>query len=125
MLLGGFIPEAYIYPKSNRNIRDLIRYRVQLVRKRAEEYVDLHMLSTRHGWKAISRNEIKDFGDDDLKHIFQNEHLLVHAKQDLERIALLTSQIEMVEQNIIAAAEEIESTSFCKFMGRPIKFSKS
>ena len=60
MLLGGFIPEAYIYPKEKRGARDLIRYRMVLVRKRAEEYVDLHMMATRNGCPALGRDEVKE-----------------------------------------------------------------
>ncbi|MBF0199545.1 MAG: transposase, partial [Planctomycetes bacterium] len=62
-------------------------------------------VTTRNGWKAFNRNEIKQLDDDDLKLIFKDPYLLTHAEQDLERIALLTHQIEVIEQKIQASVE--------------------
>ena len=59
LLRAGVIPEAYIYPKEHRSVRDLLRRRSRLVSLRAEEYGSLRKLLLRHGILDHSRNTIR------------------------------------------------------------------
>ena len=47
LLRAGMIPEAYIYPKEHRPVRDLLRRRSRLVKLWAEEYGALRMMFLR------------------------------------------------------------------------------
>lgn len=101
MLLGGFIPKAYVSPKEIRYVRDLSRYRMDLVSKRAEEYVRIHLLTSRMGLKALSRNELQAMTRDELLDPLEGLPIYRPIEQSLDRIELISKQIEEVENDII------------------------
>jgi hypothetical protein len=49
------IPEAYIYPKAKRPIRDLLRKRKQMVSLRANAYGALRRVLLQYGFMAIHK----------------------------------------------------------------------
>ena len=67
LLRAGVIPEAYIYPKEHRPVRDLLRRRSRLVMMRAEEYSSLRRELYRHGILEHSRNNIKRTIEEDIE----------------------------------------------------------
>ena len=101
LLLAGVIPEAYIYPPETRPVRDLLRQRSRLVRKRAEEYGGLRRLLLREGIMQSSRNEIKLTDEADLERWFTEPLLQVSARQELERIRLYAEQIKRLEELLL------------------------
>ena len=101
LLRAGLIPQAYIYPPSTRPVRDLLRRRLKLVRLRAHEYGSLRQLLLREGILSISRNEIKLAEDERLKQWFTHPLLVISASHQIERIELLSRQIQELEQQII------------------------
>ncbi|HET9530546.1 MAG TPA: IS110 family transposase [Blastocatellia bacterium] len=101
LLRDGVIPKAYIYPASTRPVRDLLRRRLKAVALRAQEYGSLRQLLLREGLLSCSRNEIKLADDDRIKEWFSNPLLLLSASQQLERIDLLSKQIQELEQQIL------------------------
>ena len=101
LLRAGLIPQAYIYPPSTRPVRDLLRRRLKLVRLRAHEYGSLRQLLLREGILPISRNEIKLAEDENIKQWFNHPLLVVSASHQIERIELVSRQIQELEQQII------------------------
>jgi len=59
LLALGILPTGYIYPKEERPIRDLLRRRAFLVRKRTSMYLSTKGLYERQTGCRISSNEIK------------------------------------------------------------------
>ena len=100
LLRAGVIPQAYIYPKKDRPIRDLVRRRARLVRLRASEYLSMSGLMLSHGILNYTRNDIKQVIDEDIEMIFRSPWLRIHAKHELRRIWLYTQQIREMEQLI-------------------------
>jgi transposase len=105
LLLAGVIPQSYIYPAHTRPVRDLLRRRLQLVQLRAREYGSLRHLLLREGILSSSRNEIKHAAEEELQHWFNHPLLLLHARQELERIKLYNEQIDKLEETILQMAQ--------------------
>ena len=105
LLKAGMIPEAYIYPKEHRSVRDLIRRRSRLVRLRAEEYGSLRRMLMRYGILDHTRNDIKRAIEQDIELWFKDRVIQLHARQELRRIWLYTEQIRSLEQVIHQAAK--------------------
>lgn len=105
LLKAGMIPEAYIYPKKHRPVRDLLRRRNRLVRLRAEEYGSLRLMLLRYGILDHTRNGIRRTIEDDIELWFKDPAIQVHARQELRRIWLYTEQIRDLEQVIRQAAK--------------------
>lgn len=101
LLRAGVIPKAYIYPASRRPVRDLLRRRLNAVSLRAHEYASLRQLLLREGILSSSRNEIKLADEDDLKVWFSHPLVVLSASHQLERIDLLSRQIQELEQQIL------------------------
>jgi transposase len=104
LLATGMLPEGYIYPRETRPIRDLVRQRTRLVTARARGYASIRLLLYRHGLLDHSRNGVKAWGEVDLDSILADPESRLLARQDLERIALLSTQIAEVEARVLAAA---------------------
>lgn len=101
LLRAGVIPKAYIYPAETRPLRDLLRRRMRVVSLRAQEYGSLRQLLLREGILESSRNEIKLAEDEDLKLWFSHPLVVMSASHQLERIDLLSRQIQELEQQIL------------------------
>ena len=95
------IPKAYIYPKEQRYVRDLLRRRLALVRKRGDEYGSLRRLLMRHGHLDHSRDSITRVNNDELKKVFPERDVLAAAEQQLERVALYDKQIDQLEERVL------------------------
>lgn len=102
---AGVIPPAYIYPRQQRPIRDLLRRRGHLVALRAHEYGRLRMVLLRHGVLSSSRNLIKRSDEDDLAQLLDHPVLLLNARLELERIELFSRQILELEAALLEHAE--------------------
>lgn len=59
LLRLGILPTAYIYPKEERAVRDLLRKRAQLVRDRTTHILSVQNLITRNSGKAITQAGIR------------------------------------------------------------------
>jgi transposase len=101
LLRAGLIPKAYIYPASTRPVRDLLRRRLKAVALRAREYGSLRQLLLREGILESSSNEIKLAEDEDLKLWFSHPLVVMSASHQLERIDLLSKQIQELEQQLL------------------------
>jgi transposase len=106
LLRAGLIPQAYIYPAATRPVRDLLRRRLKLVQMRAYEYGSIRQLLLRQGFLTSSRNQVKLAEDDDLKQWFSHPLVVMSASHQLERIELLSRQIQELEQLILALTRD-------------------
>ena len=105
LLLAGVIPRAYIYPPETRPVRDLLRQRLLLVRRRAELYGRLSRLALREGIIDARRHEIEELSEEELEQYFAHPLLRLSVSQELARIQLYTEQIKEVEHSILERAE--------------------
>jgi len=106
LLLAGVIPRAYIYPAETRPVRDLLRQRLLLVRRRAELYGRLSRLALREGIIDARRHEIEELSEEELEKYFAHPLLRLSVSQELARIELYSEQIKELEQSILERAEK-------------------
>ena len=59
MLRLGVLPEGYIYPQTERPVRDLLRKRSQLVHQRTSNLQSVQNLMARNRGHSLSANRIK------------------------------------------------------------------
>jgi transposase len=101
LLRLGAIPEAYIYPKDRRPIRDLLRRRNRLVSVRGSGYAALSRALLQHGIFGYSQDQIKQFGEQQISEHFDLLADRCHCLLELERIRLYTRQIKILEELIL------------------------
>jgi transposase len=96
------IPEAYIYPKSKRPMRDLLRRRNRMVFLRATVYGYLTRTLLQHGLFGYSHGEVKGFREEHLLRCFEHPAVQLSCQLQLERIGLYSQQIKELEKMILS-----------------------
>ncbi|HVN33179.1 MAG TPA: IS110 family transposase [Thermoanaerobaculaceae bacterium] len=96
-------PEAYIYPKATRPLRDLVRQRGRLVVARAREYAGVRLRLYREGILDHSRNSAKTVTTEELDALLHHPHVRPLVHQEQARIQLLSAQILQLEGAMLAA----------------------
>ena len=98
------IPEAYIYPKDTRPIRDLLRRRTRLVRLRAEAYVAIKRKFQQYALpyddKAIQRAD-----EEGLLGWFTHPGIRAGLEMELERIRLYSRELKTVEKYLVSTVK--------------------
>ena len=106
LLRLGILPTAYIYPKEERAVRDLLRKRAQLVRGRTVHILSIQNLVIRNSGKGIATNAIRKLDDKALKLFCGGNALLILAiKTSLEILRCLDGQIAVLERKVLEQAK--------------------
>ena len=98
------IPEAYIYPKDTRPIRDVLRRRTRLVRLRAEAYVAIKRKFQQYGLPYCDK-AIKRADEEELLRWFTHPGIRASLEMELERIRLYSRELKVVEKYILSTVE--------------------
>jgi len=106
LLRVNMIPQAYIYPYELRPIRDLLRERIHLVIKRATEYSAISRMLLRYNIQGYNRNMVKHLTEKDMHQLYHHPFIRSKATMELERIDLLTKQIDSIDKKILERAKE-------------------
>lgn len=101
LLLLGILPEGYIYPKEERQIRDLLRKRLMLVRQSTTHILSFKSLVNRNIGISINSNDIKKLEEDDIDSMFKNEHLILSAKANISTMNYLKDRIKHIEKIVL------------------------
>jgi transposase len=101
MLLLGILPEGYIYPKAQRDIRDLFRRRLLYVRQRTDHILSFKSMVSRSLGKSIPANTVKKLMPEDARNIFDQEALALAGSHAIATINFLGSQIKSIEKQVI------------------------
>ena len=106
LLRIGEIPEAYIYPRESRPIRELVRRRGRLVQMRSRELMAIRRQLYQEGILEHSARKVRNADPEDLARWFQDPRVRRIAHQEIDRIALFSKQIEKLEEEIHRAAKK-------------------
>ena len=106
LLRLGILPTGYIYPRSGRGMRDLLRKRSQLVRQRTANLLSLRNLYARSLCWDLSRKELRELEAERLMEHFEDTNVGQAAWSTREIIESLTRQIELIEQRVYSQMEE-------------------
>lgn len=97
LLRMGEIPEAYIYPKQKRPIRDLLRRRTGFVQERASCYSSLRVQFIKYNINTMSLTDLKQLLPADIHIMPIPQELKDYCVMILQRIELLSSQIDELD----------------------------
>jgi len=101
MLRLGILPQGYIYPKSRRAVRDLMRRRLTYVQQRTSHINSLQSMLTRHLAIQMGANEIKKLKTEDADKLFDDPFAALAAKNNILTIAYLNSTAKQMEKKIL------------------------
>ncbi|MBN4077245.1 IS110 family transposase, partial [Mariprofundus ferrooxydans] len=98
----GLLKKAsgYIYPRELRQVRDLLRKRVQLVQQRTTHVLSIQNLTARNTGGGISGSDVKRLTEEQIYIMFQEVHLAMAAIANLHVFQALNSEIRVLEQEI-------------------------
>ncbi len=100
------IPEAYIYPKQRRPVRDLLRRRNRMVSVRAAAYVSMKQLLLQQGMHGYSLADLKRWDEEDIESLFDHPAIRASLKLEWERIRLYNREIHTLERIILQSVAE-------------------
>jgi transposase len=101
LLRLGAIPEAYIYPKERRPVRDLLRRRHGLVSLRSSAYGSMRRTLLQQGMWDYSFAELKRVDASRIRELFSDPGLQASMLLALERVLLYDQEIQKVEEMIL------------------------
>jgi transposase len=102
----GELPESYIYPKEKRPLRDLLRRRAGLVQQRAQCYSSLRAQFIKYNLNTMSGNDLKQLVPSDIGMMAIPQELKDYCTMILERIDLLSKQIDGIDTRLKAITLE-------------------
>lgn len=105
MLKLGILPEGHIMPREERQLRDLLRKRLKLVRQRSTHILSFKSLLSRNLGFTMPSNEVKKLEEDEMPGWFDNEHLALSAKANITAMNSLKRQISEIQNALLKAAK--------------------
>ncbi len=117
LLRLNILPTGYIYPKTQRYIRDMLRRRLLLVRQRTAQLLSLQSMITRHTGKRLSGHQVKRLTQEKLSLYFKDVATLFTAGHTLELIQQLKTQVEEIEDFVLSYCKQ--DTSFSIITSTP------
>lgn len=97
LLWLGQLPEGYIYPRTERAIRDLLRKRSQFVRQATLNLLSIQNLFARNRGAGLSANRVKQLTPEAVDATFEDPNVAQAIKSSLKVLNCLQEQILVVE----------------------------
>jgi transposase len=96
----GILKEGYIYPKEEREVRDLLRRRLLFVQHRTSHTLSFQSMVTRNLGYKISNNEIKKLKEEDADKLFTSPNLIAMARNSISTIRYLKTVVKRIEKAV-------------------------
>jgi len=97
LLRLGQLPEGYIYPRTERAIRDLLRKRSQLVRQATMNLLSIQNLFARNRGEGLSANRVKQLTPEAVDAAFEDPNVALAVKSNVKVLECLRDQISVLE----------------------------
>jgi transposase len=95
------LKEGYVYPRSERAVRDLLRKRGQLVRMRTQNILSIQNLTCRNTGGRLSGNQVKQLTTEAVRELYKEETERAMAVNcSINVIKVLEKQIEAIEKKV-------------------------
>jgi len=104
MLALGILPEGYIYPRNERPVRDLLRRRSFLVKKRTSFLLAMRGAFECRSGSRTTCNEVKHWTSEEVEAFWDDPTVALGITCLLEPMKALDSQIRMLEKEILSHA---------------------
>jgi transposase len=102
LLRLGLVPEAYIYPKQERAVRDLLRKRSQLVHDHTRHLLSVQSLLARNLGRTLSANAIKQLKLEEVAELLPDPNLALAVQSNLRIMHSLSWSIDQLEREVCA-----------------------
>lgn len=100
LLRLGLIPQAYVYPKEQRAVRDLARQRMGLVQARTQAILKVEAIVARETGGRVNGNQVKRLQADDLAGMGLHPDVQLAVSAQLALIGAHDAQIETLERRL-------------------------
>ncbi len=100
LLRLGVLPEGYIYPKTERAVRDLLRKRAHLVRQHTANVLSVQNIMARNTGARFSVKRIQELTKQELTSLLAEEPQVLAVTSSLVVLDCLRQQIKMLEKTI-------------------------
>jgi transposase len=104
LLALGILPEGYIYPKEERAVRDLLRRRAFLVRKRTSFLLSMRGAFECHTGLRTRSREVKRWTEADVEAYLDDAAAVLGITCLLEPLKAVTAQIQTIEKEVLSRA---------------------
>jgi transposase len=95
------LKEGYVYPRSERAVRDLLRKRGQLVRMRTQNILSIQNLTSRNTGGKLSGDQVKHLTTEEVTEFYKEEpERALAVNCSLNVIGVLEKQIEAIEKKV-------------------------
>ena len=105
LLRTGYLPEAYIYPKEQRGIRDLVRQRHSVLEHRTGLLRKIRCLLYRQGHIDHNLDEAKHLDANQILALFPDVAVQYHAKVLVDEHAYLLELQHRIEKELLKRAD--------------------
>ena len=121
LLLGGLLPQAYVYPKEMRATRDLLRRRSFLVRRRADLLAHAVNTNSQYNLPALNKKLVypANRGEVNLPERFSDPSARKLIECDLAVIDVLDAQIHDLELYLVRTAKVDDPQAYARLQSIP------
>jgi transposase len=105
LLALGILPEGYIYPKEERPLRDLLRRRAFLVRKKTSMVLSMHGAFECRTGMRVKTNDLKKWSAEDVEAILEDPTISLGITCLLQPMTVLDEQIKVIEKVVLKRAK--------------------
>lgn len=105
LLAMGILPEGYIYPKEERPLRDLLRRRAFLVRKKSSMLLSMHGAFECRTGTRVKTNDLKRWSIEDIDSAIGEPLSALGITCLIHPIQALTEQIKTIEKLVLKRAK--------------------
>ncbi|MGF6766210.1 transposase [Paraburkholderia sp. GAS33] len=100
LLRLGILPTGTILPPEVRNVRNLARKRMQLVRSRTSHILAVENITARQFGKRVTSNQVKRMDDEAINHMGLPDDVALAVWANVATIATLGAQINAIEKRL-------------------------
>src|SRR2546428_8944126 len=100
LLRLAVLPEGYIYPKTERAVRDLLRKRAHLVRQHTANVLSVQNIMARNTGARFSVKQIQELTKQELTTLLAEETQVLAVTSSLVVLDCLRQQIKTLEQTV-------------------------
>jgi transposase len=101
MLRLGILPTGYIYPRSERGVRDLLRKRAQMVGQRTANILSVQNIVWRSDGRRLKADEIRALGEQEIEELVRQPEVALAMGASVAVIQCLSEQIKTIEKVVL------------------------
>lgn len=106
LLRLGILPQGHIYPKEDRQLRDLLRKRLILVHQSTTHILSFQSLMNRNVCQSVSSNTIKKLKEEDIEGMLDDEYLTLSAQSNIYMRDCAAKRIKLIEKKLLKVTRQ-------------------